>query len=130
MFGDIDVVFTNDAYGKKLAKLLNADWMPIDTKREMIPISATKIREDTAANWDYINKYAKRHFQKRVAVVGPESTGKSTLVKYLANAYKGSSYVTEYGRVLSEVRDNTLTEKDFEAIVLGQNTNQLSLVSR
>lgn len=117
-FGNIDAVFTNDAYGERLAKELNADWVPSDPKREIMPISATEIRKDMPKNWDYLNNYAQKFYQKKVVIVGPESTGKSSLTKYLATAY-GGAYVPEYGRTLSEIKYNELSEKDFLTILSG-----------
>ena len=39
----------------------------------------------------------------KVAIIGPESTGKSTLARYLARRYKGT-YVPEYARTYVEER--------------------------
>ena len=115
-FGDIDVIFTNDHYGKRLAEELDAKWMPLDINREAIDISATKLREDP----EKYRKYAlnKNISSKTIAVVGPESSGKSTMVKYLHKELN-CGMVPEYGRIVSELKKD-LTEKDFEQILIGQ----------
>lgn len=101
---EINVVFgSEESYAPIFEKLYpNAEYHLIDSKREKFPISATKIRQDGAfAHWDYIPDIVKPYFAKSVVVVGTESCGKSTLVKYLAKAYN-TTYVSEYGRELSE----------------------------
>jgi NadR type nicotinamide-nucleotide adenylyltransferase len=47
--------------------------------------------------WDYIPKVVRPYFVKRIAIIGPESCGKSTLVKRLAAAFK-TSHIDEYAR--------------------------------
>jgi HTH-type transcriptional repressor of NAD biosynthesis genes len=73
------------------------------------------IREKPLEHWRYISREFRRYFAKKIVVVGPESTGKSTLVKDLAQAWN-SSYVPEYGRILSEAKKNVLNEADFNLI--------------
>ncbi len=117
-FPDIDAVFTNDKYGKRLAKQLQADWCPIDIDRTAIPISASMIKEDLS-NWNYLLPGSKQYLNTRICVVGPESTDKSTLVKTLAKLYNGG-VVTEYGRTISEVKNNKLSKEDFVQIAKGR----------
>jgi HTH-type transcriptional repressor of NAD biosynthesis genes len=112
-----DAIFTNDAYGKRLARELNAAWVPIDPTRKVIPISSSAIREYTKNNYHYISEEFRSFMGKRVAIVGPESTGKSTLARQLAETNKYISYVPEYGRTLCEVKNNNLTKADFKDIV-------------
>ena len=42
----------------------------------------------------------------KIAIIGPESTGKSTLARYLARRYKGT-YVPEYARTYVEQKGTT-----------------------
>lgn len=56
---------------------------------------------------------------KRVALVGPESCGKSYLAEYLA-AYFNTAFVEEYGRTYCEKFGMNLTELDFAHIAGGQ----------
>lgn len=120
-FGAIDAVFSNDAYGKRLAQELNADWVPIDPDRSVVNISATQIRKDIRYNYEFINDNAKKFYQKKVAIVGPESTGKSSMAKYLSKVFN-ADLVPEYGRTISETNGVFLTEKDFLTILIGHQT--------
>lgn len=112
-------IVSSDMYGKTLANLMGLRWLPVDPKREMVNISATKIRSDYTKYFDYISDSAKPDLVKTVAIVGPESVGKSTLLKDLKDIV-GCSIVTEYGRTLSEAKDNNLTNRDFRYIADAQ----------
>ena len=51
--------------------------------------------------------------------MGPESTGKSTLTKKLANHY-ATNFVAEYGRLVYESNGNKVTIDDFIPISVGR----------
>jgi NadR type nicotinamide-nucleotide adenylyltransferase len=56
---------------------------------------------------------------KRVAIIGPESTGKSTLAKDLASAL-GTVFVPEYAREYLDQLDRPYQYEDLVAIAKGQ----------
>lgn len=56
---------------------------------------------------------------KRILITGPESTGKSTLVKALAEYFK-AEYVSEYAREYLEKLDRPYNEKDLLEIAKKQ----------
>ncbi|BCE00192.1 AAA family ATPase [Marinicellulosiphila megalodicopiae] len=97
IFENITDVFGSEKYVIKLAAILNAEPCIIDIDRNHIDISATQIRNNSKHYWDYIPKPVKSYYQKRVCIVGPQSTGKTTLTHYLANT-QNLSFVNEYGR--------------------------------
>jgi NadR type nicotinamide-nucleotide adenylyltransferase len=111
-------IFTNDKYGEELADRLGADWLPIDPDREAIPISGTKLREDRWKHSKYLSDIASNYFKKKIAIVGPESSGKTTLAKQLANELP-AGFVPEYGRTVSEQKGNELDNADFIQILKG-----------
>jgi NadR type nicotinamide-nucleotide adenylyltransferase len=117
----IDAVFTNDAYGERLAKELNARWIPLDLNRDQFHVSGTKVRNNPTGYYDYLPDVVKPYYQRNIVVIGPESTGKSTLTNHLAVKFN-MGLVPEYGRTLSEVRNNDLDASDFYAIIAGQKT--------
>lgn len=110
---------SSDMYGKTMAELLGIKWLPVDPDREMANISATQIRSNPSDYFNYISDVAKPYFVEKVAIVGPESSGKSTMVKDLKD-YFDAGIVNEYGRTLSEVKNNDLTKQDFLDIMNGQ----------
>jgi NadR type nicotinamide-nucleotide adenylyltransferase len=96
-----DVVFTSEDYGDAYARFLRCRHVLVDRNREQVPISATKIRSNPQAYWDYLEPCVRAHFVQRVCVVGAESTGTTTLARDLAAHYK-TVWVPEYGREYCE----------------------------
>lgn len=90
--------------------------------RTVLKISATDIRKNPIGNWDYINRVFRRHFTKKVTVMGSASTGKSTLVRRLART-SNSPFSEEYAREYQErsnVSDDELVVKDYIRLIQGQ----------
>lgn len=110
-----DYVFASEAYGPRLAAELGAAFVPVDPAREMVPISATQLRADPMQHWDYLLPEARSYFVRRVVIVGPESSGKSTLTKWLA-ARLQTAHVVEYGRTFQENIGRDLTLDDMALI--------------
>jgi HTH-type transcriptional regulator, transcriptional repressor of NAD biosynthesis genes len=96
-----DYVFASEAYGAPLAELFDATFVPVDLERGALPISASAIRAEPWTHWDRLPACVRPHFATRVAVFGPESTGKSTLAQALARRY-ATVAVPEYARVWLE----------------------------
>lgn len=90
--------------------------------RMVVPVSATKIRENPIKYWNYIVRTFRRHFSYNILVMGSASNGKTTLVRDVARSF-GSPYTHEYARQYEEesnVRDEELTANDFNYIASGQ----------
>jgi HTH-type transcriptional repressor of NAD biosynthesis genes len=120
--GEVDVVFTSEAYGDELAAQLGARHVCVDAARSTVPVSGTAIRSDPMGRWDYIPEVVRPHFVRRVAIVGGESVGKTTLARCVAGRFN-TVWVPEYGRAYCDGRDaSTLGLWDFEAIAWGQAT--------
>ena len=113
-----DVVVTSENYGPSLAERLNIAHLPFDPERRQTPISGTAIRADVHASRQFLSPLVYAHFVERVALVGAESTGKSTLTAALANDF-GSHFVREYGRDVYERENGQLTPEHFLEIALG-----------
>lgn len=86
--GSADVLIAAMEYGLPLSKALGIGFMPFDVARSSTNITATSIRDDVMTFWDYLAPAAKPHYVKRIAVVGPESSGKSSLCMELARRFK------------------------------------------
>ncbi|GAB2024799.1 nicotinamide-nucleotide adenylyltransferase [Lactovum odontotermitis] len=90
--------------------------------RHDIQISATQIRENPMLHWNDINRVFRRHFSKVVTVMGSASTGKSTLVRWLArsiNAPFSLEYAREYEEK-SNIDDDELRMDDYARLITGQ----------
>ena len=80
----------------------------IDTQAQLsLPVMTTKLQPeynsyaialDPVAHWAAIHPQARGDYTKTVAIVGGESSGKTTLVHKLANYY-GASFALEMGRL-------------------------------
>lgn len=81
-------------------------------------ISATNIRRRTIDNvLKYLPKEVRQDFVMKIAVVGIESTGKSTLVKHLAKIFN-TEYVPEIGRQYSESRKDQFDIASFDKLAI------------
>lgn len=120
--GSVDVVFSSEDYGDELAARISAMHVSVDRPRATVPTSGSAIRHDPIANWQFIPPVVRPYFVRRVAIVGTESTGKTTLAQRLAEHFD-TAWVPEYGRAYCEHVDaNRLEPADFEAIAWGQAT--------
>jgi len=97
-----DIVFTSEDYGNEFARFLGSTHVRVDPERRQVPISGTKIRQDPLAHFEFLEPCVRAYFVKRVAIVGAESAGKTTLAQALAGHYH-TVWVPEYGREYTEV---------------------------
>ncbi len=113
-FGKFDRVFTSESYGDVFAASMGSKHFLYNIDRNIIPVSATKIRTMPITNWDYLNNFAKDYFVKKICIVGTESTGKSTmtikLAEHFAALFDGSNisyFVNEAGDDIVENSNET-----------------------
>jgi HTH-type transcriptional repressor of NAD biosynthesis genes len=115
----IDVVFASEAYGARLAQEHGARFVPVDPGRTVVPISGTAIRAAPLAHWQHLPPVVRAHYAKRIAIVGAESTGKSTLAAALANHYR-TTLVPEYARTYLEALGRAPVASDMPVIAINQ----------
>jgi HTH-type transcriptional regulator, transcriptional repressor of NAD biosynthesis genes len=72
-------LFGSELEYRSVASALGAAFVPVDPARATVPISATAIRANVVENFAFLAPSARPWFVRRVAVVGAESTGKTTL---------------------------------------------------
>jgi HTH-type transcriptional repressor of NAD biosynthesis genes len=114
----LDAVFTSEKYGDDFARYLGVEHVLVDQERKSVPISGTMVRNNPFKNWEFIPQSMRPFFVKRVAIMGPESVGKSTLTKNVSNNL-GTNFVPEYGRLVYEI-NNSVTIDDFIPISKGR----------
>ena len=86
--------------------------------RFVIPATATEIRRDPIANWQWIHPTAQKLMSYWVNITGVESTGKTTLVNQLERVLP-CEIVDEFGRAYVEnrmKRESELFTEDFVEI--------------
>jgi len=103
----VDAVFSNEPYGKELARRLSAtavDTGLVGAERR----SASMIRADPIRYWDELSPSERAWFTKRIVVVGAESTGTTTVALALRDHFRRrgghfglTQWVPEFGRDLT-----------------------------
>jgi len=113
----INCVFSSEVSYNDLFKknYPNSKHVVVDDKRKTVTISATELRRNLFDNWDKLPTSVRSYFTKKVAIVGTESCGKTTLTKQLAKFFN-TNYVQEVGREYCEKYSNNLTKEMFNLI--------------
>jgi HTH-type transcriptional repressor of NAD biosynthesis genes len=115
----VDAVFSSEDYGPGGARVLSEHFrardaahpqvvhVMVDRERRAVPISATEIRRDPHRHRMQLVPHVYAAFVERIAIVGGESSGKSTLAAALAERLS-TSFAAEYGRELWIARGGAL----------------------
>lgn len=121
-----ELFFTGDARAAHIARHLGAKHVLVDPQRIGIPIAATAIRENPLAHFEELPPCVRPHYVKRVAFLGAESSGKSTLARALSRSY-GTVLVPDYARIVSEAKRAAFTYDEVDHIARCQRGAQASL---
>ena len=106
-FPDVNVLFSSEKYGDYVADFLKIEHVYFDPAKKIFPVSSSKIRSQPAKFWSFIPTVVQPFFVRKVAIVGSESTGKSTLTEKLAFLYQ-TTFVAEAARdVIGHTNDCT-----------------------
>lgn len=101
--GPFDRFYSSEPAYERFARLLGAEHVVLDQARELVPVSGTAVRADPYRHRALMSPLVYRSLVRRVALVGTESTGKSTLARALAERL-ATVWVHEYGRELWEAQ--------------------------
>lgn len=135
--GPVDAVFTSEDYGDGFAAVLSQVFgsrvrhVCVDRARAGVPVSGTQVRRDPLACRALLGPEVYADLVPRVALLGGESTGKTTLAAALAEAL-GTVWVPEFGREHWEARGGELSFDDMAHIARTQvqREQQQALVAR
>lgn len=107
----VDAVFSSESYGGELAEWFGARAVTVDRARSAVPVSATAVRSGLASHWDCLSPPVRAGLAARIAVVGAESTGTTTVARRLAEHFRArggvwvrTRWVAEYGRDRTEMK--------------------------
>lgn len=114
----IDFVFASESYGHRLAAELGAQFVPVDPMRLATGASGRAIRENPFAHWHLLPAAVRPYYAGRVSIVGPESTGKTTLAGILARHFQTIA-VPEYGRIHTDQFGVDCSDSDISRIAQG-----------
>jgi HTH-type transcriptional regulator, transcriptional repressor of NAD biosynthesis genes len=101
--GAFDRFYSSESRYERFASLIGARHVVVDEARRLVPVSGTLIRSDPYRYRGYVSPHVYGSLVRRVALVGTESSGKSTLARALAEALD-TVWVHEYGRELWEAQ--------------------------
>ena len=133
---EFDALFGSEDYGWKMAEKMGIQYIPVNRLRDLVPVSGTAVREHPMENWKYIPSVVRPYFVKRICLVGPESVGKSTMAKRLAEKYE-TPFVDEYARRLLDeyvanrgYKPGEVREEDIATIARGQIVTEDAMARR
>lgn len=112
-------IFCLEERGKLLAANLGASFIPVDPSLIGFTASEQEIRKNPLKHWEALPPCVRPYYVRRVCVFGPESTGKSTLAKQLAERF-GSVAVPEYAKTYIEAQGKEIDAGDMLKIARGQ----------
>jgi HTH-type transcriptional repressor of NAD biosynthesis genes len=104
ILGSVDRFFSSEPSYDEFARRMGATHVVLDEARELVPISGTAIRSDPYRHRGMMDPLVYASLIQKVALVGTESAGKSTLAKALADEYD-TRWVHEFGRELWEAQE-------------------------
>lgn len=134
LIGMVDAVFTSETYGDGFAAVLAQRFghpvthVCVDLPRQTVPVSGTQIRQNPWAYHQYLAPEVLASFVKRIALLGAESTGKSTLSIALAQ-HLNTVFVPEYGRARWEETGGQLEYDDLQRIAEVQVAQEVAMAT-
>jgi HTH-type transcriptional regulator, transcriptional repressor of NAD biosynthesis genes len=127
--GSFDRFYSSEPRYERFAALLGARHIVVDEARELVPVSGTLIRSDPYRHRALLSPHVYASLVRRIALVGTESSGKSTLAAALAERYD-TVWVHEYGRELWEAQGLQGTFADHLRIAQRQRAREEAAVRR
>ncbi|WP_425397107.1 AAA family ATPase [Aeoliella sp.] len=121
--------YSSEFYGDHVSRALGAQDCRVDEARQLVPISATQIRDDPYRHRQFVDPLVYRDLVTWVVLVGAPSTGKTTLCASLAARFN-TVWMPEYGREYWEAHQHQrrLTPEQLVEIAVGHREREDRLV--
>lgn len=103
---EIDIIFTAEPYGNFVAEYLDIEHKFYAGQKG---VSASLIRRNPYKYWGSVPGPVHLFYFRKVAILGTESTGKTTLTKKLAQYFQ-SDFVSEVGRDIVDITEQCTWE--------------------
>jgi len=113
------VLFEAGVKHVEMANQIGFGHAPIVSPVDSLRAYSSEIRKNPQANWGFLPRVVRPYYIRRIALVGPESCGKSHLAQALARHFD-TVFVEEYGRTYCEKFGMDSTELDFAHVAGGQ----------
>lgn len=110
-----------------LARALGLPYLPVDVSSYATDTVGALRRP--LGHWDTLPPAVRAHFLKRVVVMGPESSGKTTLARDLAREYQ-TVWTSEYLRIYLDAKGDVCEPGDLPQVVAGHVATEAALARR
>lgn len=123
-------VFASEPAHRALAEAVAGTLVLVDPARAVIPISGSALRSSLLNHFAYVAPSARPALVRRIAVVGAESTGKTTLCTRLREEL-GAQIVPEYlATFLEAKRRGTVESEELQAVARAQAATEDALAAQ
>lgn len=95
--GPDDIFVASELYGINMAEALGCKFLPFNRYRDMLDVKGTDVRADLLGRFGDIMPEFQPYLRRRVTIFGPESCGKTTMAKNMADMLNGV-FVPEWAR--------------------------------
>ncbi|AKF13588.1 hypothetical protein PHIN3_325 [Sinorhizobium phage phiN3] len=113
-----DYFVASEPYGKKMADLIGAQFVPFDIYRQILNIKGTTVRKYLDESFHLLIPEFQARLTKRVTIFGSESCGKTSMTSSL---FDYGTCIHEFARPYLEMMDDkTITDEKMETIIRGQ----------
>ncbi len=110
----VHMVCTSEPYGDYVGEFMGIEHVLFDRDRIQVPVSSSMIRTSYYAYWSFLPVAVKRSYQKKIVLLGTESTGKSSIAESISQSLD-STLVDETGRQLIP-NSNSFTKDDLRKV--------------
>ena len=115
----IDFVYASEPYGARLAAEVGARFVPVDLRREALPVSGTLIRREPFRHWRFIPAPVRPWFVRTACVLGPDAADRAALAGWLATRFD-TVHVADYARTDARAFGPAATASDWTRIARGR----------
>ena len=120
-----DTFVSSELYGLDMSRILECNFMPCNRYREVLPVKGTTVRNDLPYSFISVMPDFQWYLRRTVTIFGPESCGKTTMARTLAETMDGH-FLPEWAREYLETVGTEVTAERMEAIYYGQRALQTS----
>jgi HTH-type transcriptional regulator, transcriptional repressor of NAD biosynthesis genes len=121
--------FASELRYRIVADALGATFVPVDPTRQVMQVSGEAIKANVMENFGYLARNVRPWFVRRIAIVGAESTGKTTLCARLREQFR-TLVVPEWTRVLAESGITGITSEHIQMIARSQIASEDALANQ
>lgn len=123
-----DYFVASEPYGKKMAEILECEFIPFDMDRTILSVKGSVVRQSILSYFNLILPEFKKRLISKFTIFGQESTGKTTITRKIGdNFYTPISATHEFARPYLEMMDDrTVTDHKMDVIAQGQYALQLT----